>query len=307
MEDDLACVHLVHAEQAADELGSAGSHEPEQTHDLPRSKLHRHSLHRLALGDPAGLVDHVPDLLFHLRVDLLEISADHHLYHLGLREPGLLFHAHESPITEHGDPVAEGEDVLQDVGDVDDGDSPLPVEVVDDPEEILLLFLRQRGCRFVEYDDLRFFDERLCDLHCLANTHRNRPDFRSRCCLDAEGVDVLLRLRSHCRVLHRPQRARGQLIDEDVLRHGQVGEKAQLLVDEGNPCSLRILRVRRLERTAIQLHAAAVARPHAAKDVHQGRLPCAVLAHEAQHFTTADLEIDSVQHLGAEEALCNFP
>src|SRR5258708_6286475 len=67
---------------------------------------------------------------------------------------------------------------------------------------------------------------------------------------------------------------------EDVLRDGQVGEQGRLLVDDRDACRARGDRTVKDHGLAVHQQLAAVRPVHAREDLHQGRLPGAVLAEQ---------------------------
>ena len=68
------------------------------------------------------------------------------------------------------------------MGNIDDAHAAV-AEHVDDPEQMLNLFLGQRGRGFIKYDDFRVIGDSLCDLHHLTLGNRHRTH-------DPVGVDV---------------------------------------------------------------------------------------------------------------------
>ena len=59
-------------------------------------------------------------------------------------------------VAHHGDPVADGKQLIKFMRDVDTGDSPAS-EIAQDIEQCQDLVLRQRGSRFIENEDVRIF------------------------------------------------------------------------------------------------------------------------------------------------------
>ncbi len=148
-------------------------------------------------------------------------------------------------VLEDGDAVADLPDLLETVGDVDDGDA-LRGEVADHPEERLHLLLVERGRRLVHHDQLGV----------VAEGPGHGDDLLAG---GGEGAD--LAVHPDLAVPEAPEQLAGRLAgvpalehaaaghlvpEEDVLGDAEPGDEVELLVDGGDAAGDR--GVRRRER-----------------------------------------------------------
>src|SRR5699024_3564437 len=117
-----------------------------------------------------------------------------------------------------------------------------------------------------------------------------------------ELVQQVRGLLFHSRALHQPASARLPA-QEDVLGHGAFREQVELLEDRRHPRALRLEWVLEGDMRSLQLHGAGRSLVHRRQDHHQGGFPGSVLADQCVHLTGVHLQVDSVQHVDAEERL----
>jgi hypothetical protein len=107
----------------------------------------------------------------------LQVAADHPGHELSRRRlPDRLGH-HPLAVAEHRHPVRDPVDLVELVGDVDDGDAALP-QLPDHPEQRLDLGRAQRRGRLVHHDDPRLPRDGAGDLDQLLLGH---PQLADRC------------------------------------------------------------------------------------------------------------------------------
>ena len=100
--------------------------------------------------------------------------------------------------------------------------------------------------------------------------------------------------------------ARGRLAaEEHVLGHRAVGQQVELLVDDPDAGGLRRVRVAERDLLAVDADRPVVGRVDAGEHLHQRRLAGAVLADDRVDLAGAQVEVDAVQHLDADEALAD--
>ena len=90
---------------------------------------------------------------------------------------------------------------------------------------------------------------------------------------------------------------------EHVLRHREVRDVLELLVDHGDPGGAGLQRRSDLDRTAVDLDVPLVGLEHRRQDVEERGLARAVLAQKAVDLAGADLEGDVVEGADAGKAL----
>ena len=104
-----------------------------------------------------------------------EAAADHHLDESVAIDFGSRTSCHVPPVAQHGDRVAEQEDLLEPVADVDARDAAL-AKSADDRVEAFGLVLRQAARGLVEHDQAGTLTDRRRDLQHLLLANGQRPD-----------------------------------------------------------------------------------------------------------------------------------
>ena len=227
-------------------------------------------------------------------------APDHGLHEGGPVQLAPLQRGRVASVPQDDRAIAEVGDLVQAVRYVED-QHPLAAELAHHVEERLALPGGQARRRLVEDHDLRASGEPLGDLHELPLARRKALD-------DRVGVD---------RGPHRAQRLAGHLAravavheaharrltpESDVRRDRQVLGEAQLLVDERHPAVRRLARCAWRPGSAVELHRSFVRRIDPREDLHQRRLPRAVLPDDAEHLARPALEADVVERQDAREA-----
>ena len=95
------------------------------------------------------------------------------------------------------------------------------------------------------------------------------------------------------------------LFEEDVLRHGELGDQGDLLEDHLDPLPDGIAGVVHLRLAPGDADAAGILGIDPGEDLDQRRLAGAVLAHEGVHLAGLETEIDVLQRDHAREALAD--
>ncbi|CAI7638077.1 unnamed protein product, partial [Penicillium discolor] len=293
------------AEHALHQLGAPRPLEPGHPDDLPRTERQRHRVH---VGVPAAveLESGRADRRAGHRVGEVRLDRPpHHPAHelVGGQRRGLV-RGNEGAVLEDRDPVAEVEDLLQPVRDVDDGD-PSGREPADDRVQQLHLAVAEGGGRLVHRDHLRVERQRLHDLDDLLLGHRQRahPGLR----IDEGDAEIAQQLPgTH---VHGPDvdepRAPRLPAEIDVLRDRALREQGELLEHRDDAGVHRLPRVHVAHFRAAVRDRPLVGRLHARDDLHEGGLARAVLADEAVHLPGPHVEVDALQHLHAEERLAD--
>src|SRR5208283_1223044 len=99
----------------------------------------------------------------------------------------------------------------------------------------------------------------------------------------------------------------GLLSHPDVLRHRQVAERQQLLVNHGDPHAERVVRVPEADGAAFEEDLAARGRVNADEHFHQGRFARAVFTRDRMYAPSLDVETDVVERFHARERLREVP
>ena len=191
------------------------------------------------------------------------------------------------------------------VGDVDDRDVPFP-ELADVGEELAGLHLGEGGGRLVQDEDLRVDGHRLEDLHHLALGNGKLPHGYAR--IDLSGAEEGQKLGGLCDAgipVDEIRAAHGLSTGEDVLRDAEIGNKAQVLVDDADTGLVGVVRGREGDRGPLQEDLPAVGAVDAAEGEHESALARAILPDKGMHRPGLQGEVHLVERLDPGECLGN--
>ena len=212
------------------------------------------------------------------REHLAERAPDHAADDLVAVRRARLARGHDAAVLHDRDAVAEAEHVGQLVRDVDDGGAAV-AQLAHHPEEVLVRFRRQRGGRLVHDDQPRAVVQRAGDLGQLLVGDRQLAGDPARVEARADDLEQLGRAPAHAALVEHPGAA--QLVaEEDVGRHAQLRDQAELLVDDDDVGAERVAGVAEVDDLAVEVDLALVGLVDAGDDLRQRRLAGAVLAHE---------------------------
>ena len=238
---------------------------------------------------------------------MIQVAPDHHPHQF----PGSDFGGRDRPdlvpVLEYRNAFGEFEDLLEAVGDVDDGEAPL-AQGADPPEEHLGLCGGQRGRRLVQDEHARVEGERLRYLHGLLLGYGEVPNEGTGPdrVVYLEGPQKLCGFPFHAPAVH--QRAAVRLAPEkDVLGDGPFGQQVELLVDDGDALLLRLAGVPEAYRLPVEQYLPRVRRVGPGEHLHQRGLAGPVLPDDRVDLTGPALQIHPVEHPHADEALLDAP
>ena len=161
--------------------------------------------------------------------------------HLGDQlHPGQILNdvlAHQLAVPQHGDPVADLIDLLEEVGDEDDAHALL-LEVKHELEELLHLLLVERGGGLVENEHLALHVHRPGDGHHLLHGDGAAAQLLGGAGGNVQRFENLSGAAVHGAPVDTRALGTG---DEHILRHGEVGAEGDLLVHRADACVLGIL------------------------------------------------------------------
>jgi hypothetical protein len=224
-----------------------------------------------------------------------QVATDHESFDGGAVHRLAFERSGHASIAQHERAVGDPQHLVKVVRDVDDGHAAA-AQVVEHGEEAFGLARAQARGRFIEDQDARVRAERLRDLDEL--TLRDGQAAAGR-----RWIEVEPNAREPARSLGmhgaRVEPAEAVVFAAQEDRPGQVEVlgKVEFLVHErdagqgrvGHAAQAHVVGVavlrNGLERTRARLQ-------HARKDLQERALACAVLAHDREDFTCADLEID---------------
>ena len=204
---------------------------------------------------------------------------------------------HTPSVAKHGVAIRNLPDLLEEVADVDDGNTAR-CKAPDEREQAFHVGALQCARGLVHQHDARVGRQGSTDFHYLAGGKRQFTDAPT-------GTDLRVR-----QLFQQRQRAfpgappvnhaspRQLPAKEHVFFHGEVRAQRQLLVDECNTAPPRVVRGgRRVVRT-LELHCAAIRALRTGEHGHQGALARAVLADERMHLTGVHLEVHAIERDG---------
>src|SRR5688572_28804939 len=87
------------------------------------------------------------------------------------------------------------------------------------------------------------------------------------------------------------QGPRALAANDQVVRHGQVGEELWLLMHDGDSVAVHV----RVPRLPVELDLARVCPGLGCQDLDQGRLACAVRPRDAEDLTRTSLDVEAVE------------
>ena len=229
------------------------------------------------------------------RIHLVDGSPGHHPDH---RIPFEFLDrqgADPATVAKHREAIADGEDLLEAVGYVDNAHAVRP-HPPDQIEQHVDLPFGEAGCGFVHDDDPRLEGHRLGDLHQLLLGGGKPGHGQARIQIRPQGLEEFGAAPDHfaCILEPAPTRLAAQ---KDVVRHVQIGAKVELLVDERDAILSRVLSIGQGGGLAGDSQLAPVRRDDAAQDLHQGALAGAILANQHVHLAGKDVEVHPVQDL----------
>ena len=227
-----------------------------------------------------------------------EFAAEHHANQLDPRQFGSRPLADQPAVAQNRDAVADLIDLIEKMRDEDDADAAQR-ELAHHLEEDLDLVAIEARSRLIEDQHARR----------LVDSAGDRSDVLHRDRIISErlgDIDMQVELRKQCGgaaahlgLAHQtePRRLPAEI---EVLRHGQVLEQIDLLIDGRNPRIDRGLGRARRDLGAAEPDNAGIARKHAGHRLDQGGFPRAVLAEQRVNFAGPQGEIHLLQ--GAQRA-----
>ncbi len=230
------------------------------------------------------------------------VAADHRPHQLFLGDALQRLGEDEAPVAQDRHPLADGQDLLEAMGDEDDGRA-LVTQRLHHSEQPPGLDRRQGGGRLVHDQHTRAPGQRLGDLHQLLLGDREPAGDAIRVDAHPQPGEDLLHLALHRTGVDAAAAAQRLAADEDVLGDRQVGEQRWLLVDDRDPALGGVARAVEEDVLAVDRQRSAVGLMDAAEDLDQRRLPGAVLADERMGLAGVELQGHVLQGVHAGERL----
>jgi hypothetical protein len=204
-------------------------------------------------------------------------------------------------VAQHRDVVAQGEEFLNAVGDVDERDAA-GFQLAHELEEIGGFGGGERAGGLVHHDDLGAGADGGGDLHELFAAGGERADDGVGIDVGADGGEHGLGARAEFAALDEARAAR-QVAEAEILGDAQVGAEREFLMHHGDAEFAGHQRSRRMDDLAVEADLAAVGGVHAGEDFAERALARAVLADERVAGAALHSEAHPVEREHAGEAL----
>ena len=237
-------------------------------------------------------------------VDLqLDRPAHHHLGELLGIGLGSLHRADVFALAQHCHPVGNGHDLVELVGDDDNG-LAVGLHVAQDGKELFGLLGSEDGGGLVQNEDIRSPVEDFQDLHPLLLGDRHLVDLlvgvNVKAVFFADGPDVLGQ-----RLPVQPSLALEA--QDDILRRGQHIHQLEMLVDHADAQIMGVLGGPDGHRPAVRQDLSAVGEIDAGEHIHQGGLAAAVFAQQGEDLSLVQGEGNLVVCHHVAEGLGQLP
>ena len=292
--DRLARARLLSPEQQAEQCRDAGAFEARKADDFSGTGREVDFLQRAATQSPdrdgCRLAIGSPGQRRRKQGRLRR--ADHPLDHLRYGQIRPFFRQHVAAVAGDRDPVADREDFLEPVRDIEHRDAAA-IELPQDIEKPLRFALVERGVRLIEDQETRLFQQHARQFDKLLLADAEAADRQMDVEMQAEPIQEI-----SAAFLHGADRDEAPTqwlpVDEQVRQHRPLREETQFLVDDADAVLARHDRRTDHGRDAVEFYLAGVRANHARERFHERRFARAVFAHDSMNVTAADGEVHVV-------------
>ena len=306
-EGDLAGLQGLQPRQAVDQLRLAVAVDAGDADDLSGPDREGHVLHCVVAVGPGGHRHalHLEDGLLGLGRLLMDrelhIPAHHHAGELLPAGLGDVHGADILALPQDGAPVRHGHDLVEFVGDEQNG-LALRRQILHDLHQLVDLLGRQHGGGLVENQDLVVPVEHLQDLRPLLHAHGDVLHQRVRVHLQAvllrQGQDLLPGL-----VLLQEAVAARLHAQDDIVQDGEALHQFEVLVHHADPQRVGVIGIFDLHHLAVLFDDALLRLVQAEQHAHQRGLSGAVLAQQRVDLAPLQLERDVIVCNDSRKAL----
>ena len=201
--------------------------------------------------------------------------------------------ADQPAVTQHRHTVADAVDLVEEVGDEDDAETPR-LEIGEDREETIDLCRIQARRRLVENQNLAGNIDGPGDRDDLANRDGIGRQKRRNVDRQAVALKDLARAPVDGAAVDEAE-ALGLATEKQIFRNGEVRQEIDLLIDRADAERLGMHDVAGIDRRAIEAHLPAIPAIGTGQNLDEGGFPRPVLAEQSVDLAGTEIEIDLVQ------------
>ena len=224
--------------------------------------------------------------------DEFDIAADHHAGKLRLVGLGDVDGADVLALAQDGAAVSDRHDLVELMGNEEDGLS-LGRQILHDLEELFDLLRRQNGRRLVEDEDLIVAIEHLEDLGALLHADRDVLDQCIGVNVQAVALGELQHLLARVHLLQKAALVRLDA-EDDIVENREALDELEMLVHHADAQCICIVGVVDLDLNTVFLDGAFLRLIQAEEHTHERGFSRAVFAEQGVNLTVLQLERDVI-------------
>src|SRR4051812_36488845 len=232
-----------------------------------------------------------------------QLAAEHHPDQLESRQRRGLALADQATISQNRDAIGDLVDLVEEMADEDDANAALGKLTHDAKQDLDLMAVEARG-RLVPDQHARREIDGARDRGGMLGRYRINSKRRGYVDVETEIREQGFRAASHLAFTHDAE-AHRLPVEEQVLRHREVRQQIDLLVDGGNAGLNRRLGRAWRDLFAADPDDASIAREHAGDHLDQRGLAGAVLTEQRMDLAGAKREVDRLQRTHGAKALAD--
>ena len=217
------------------------------------------------------------------------VPAHHHPGQLRLGGVGDVDGAHVFALAEDGTAVRHRHDLVELVGDKENG-LALGGQILHDLQQLVDFLGRQHGGRLVENQDVVVPVEHFQDFRPLLHAHGNILDQR----VGVHLQPVFFRQGQHLLpgllLLQKSRFSRRLHAQNDVVQHGEAFHQLEVLVHHADAQGIGVVGIVNLHPDAVLADEALLRLIHPEEDAHQRGFPGAVFAQQSVNFAVPELQ-----------------
>ena len=305
MDEDLAAVQRISAENRTHSLSTACAYQTGKAEDLAAVSIKADVMQNAALFQILNGQNGLGALGAKFLGELVLESTAYHSRDQRIIVPilgvaGLDILA----VTDDRNAVAKLEELLELVGYVNNTYAT-SLELTASSHQLSNFLLTEGGGGLIHDDHLRIDQNCLCNLDHLLYTHTEVACGLGRINVLAEGSHNFLSLLVHGIIVEQSALL-DPLVNENVVSDAQKLLHVQLLINAGNTCSGGFVRILKDLLFAVYIDFALISLVYTSEDLDQRGLTRAVLTDQTEDLTRLDRELHVLQCDNARKSLCRI-